>query len=423
MKMKGLRWWVVSLVALATVINYIDRNALAVMWPAISDELGMDKWDYALIVNWLHGGVRNRADGVRQDIRRHRHTLGFRFGDRRLVDCGGIARRSAYPPSSSAWSGSPWVLQKRGTGRGPPRAMPSGSPIRERALAQGIFNSGASMGAVVSAPLVAFLYLAMGWKATFVLLGGLGFLWLVPWLILFKSGPESHPWLGADEREHILRGQRVPREDGEEALANTYAPGWFEMLKHRQSWSVISSRFFLDPVWWLFVSWLPLYLVDQFGFDIKQIGLFAWVPYVGAALGALFGGWVARQLMQRGWSVDRNAKGDHRPWGVTDVPGAPRHDVRFHPAFGGPADCCDPVRLPDRYRQHPDAAERLLFGCIGRIAGRSGGHGRGSRGDGHEFRHSRRYRDILGASVRHSVHCWCPSPCCRYGCWPGRSSR
>ena len=80
------------------------------------------------------------------------------------------------------------------------------------------------------------------------------------------------------------------------------------MLRYRQSWSVIASRFFLDPVWWLFVSWLPIYLADQFGFDIKQIGLFAWVPYVGAAIGALFGGWLAGYLLKKGWTVNATRK-------------------------------------------------------------------------------------------------------------------
>ncbi len=80
------------------------------------------------------------------------------------------------------------------------------------------------------------------------------------------------------------------------------------MLSYRQTWAVISSRFFLDPVWWLFVSWLPIYLADQFGFDVKQIGLFAWVPYVGAAVGSIFGGWLAGRLIARGWSVNRTRK-------------------------------------------------------------------------------------------------------------------
>ena len=189
----------------------------------------------------------------------------------------------------------------------PPRVMPNGFHPGTGPGA-GHIQFGGFLGAVVSAPAVALLYLSMGWKATFVVLGGLGFLWLVPWLVVVKSGPDRHPWLGAEEREHILTGQRVPGNDDEAGEVNAFAPGWFEMLSYRQSWSVIASRFFLDPVWWLFVSWLPIYLADQFDFNIAQIGLFAWVPYVGAAFGSVFGGWLAGRLLARGWSVDRTRK-------------------------------------------------------------------------------------------------------------------
>lgn len=307
MKVKGLRWWVVSLVALATVINYIDRNALGAMWPAISDEFGMDKWDYAFISNCFMVGyaIGQSAFGKIFD------AIGTRWGFVLAIVGWSVAValhavvRTAFQFSVVRFA---MGVAEAGNWPGATKSNAEWFPIRERALAQGIFNSGASLGAVVSLPLVAWLYLSMGWKATFVVLGGLGFLWLVPWLIVFKSGPNSHPWLGSEEREHILNGQRVPREDEKEAEVNAFAPGWFEMLKYRQSWSVISSRFFLDPVWWMFVSWLPLYLVDQFGFDIKQIGLFGWVPYVGAALGALFGGWLAKWLLDHGWSVNGTRK-------------------------------------------------------------------------------------------------------------------
>ncbi|MCE2461948.1 MAG: MFS transporter, partial [Pseudomonadales bacterium] len=167
--------------------------------------------------------------------------------------------------------------------------------------AQGIFNSGASLGAVISAPAIALLYLQFGWKATFIIIGLFGFLWLVPWLLIFKAPPERHPWLSAEEREYILTGQRDESAPAGEEQA---APGWFEMLRFRQSWSVVASRFFLDPIWWLFVSWLPIYLAATFGFDIAQIGFSAWVPYVGAMAGALFGGWLARYLLEKGRTVD-----------------------------------------------------------------------------------------------------------------------
>jgi ACS family hexuronate transporter-like MFS transporter len=179
-----------------------------------------------------------------------------------------------------------------------PGAVKAGSlwfPSRERALALGVFNSGASIGAIVSAPLVALLFGAFGWRATFAVVGVLGLLWLVPWLWLYRGDPDRHPWLSAAERAYILDGA------AEAAPAATMRVG--RLLRHRESWAVIAARFFLDPIWWLFVSWLPIYLAETFGFDVAQIGLFAWVPYVGAMLGSLGGGWLSGAMVRRGWRV------------------------------------------------------------------------------------------------------------------------
>src|SRR5690606_16653190 len=112
--------------------------------------------------------------------------------------------------------------------------------------------------------------------------------------------------LSAEERAYILAGR------SEAGRADDRRMPLGELLRYRQSWAVILSRFFLDPIWWLFVSWLPIYLAETFGFDVKQIGIFAWVPYVGAMLGSLFGGWLSGWLIARGWSVDRARK-----WAIT----------------------------------------------------------------------------------------------------------
>ena len=182
-------------------------------------------------------------------------------------------------------------------------------PIKERALAQGIFNAGASLGAVISAPLIAFLYIMFGWQGTFILIGLVGFVWIVPWWILYKASPDSHPWLSSEEREYILSGQKPEEDDAADDGAEAIAPGFWDFLvRQRRSWSVILSRFFLDPVWWLFVTWLPLYLAAQFDFDIREIGLFGWVPFAGAAAGSLFGGWLAKHLFAKQWTVNRTRK-------------------------------------------------------------------------------------------------------------------
>ena len=295
-----LRWVVVTLVAIATVINYVDRNALAIMWVEIGPELGMDEFDYArLVMVFMVGYAIGQAlFGKIFDM------VGTRLGFVLAIVVWSVSiMLHAVTRSFVSLAAMRFTLAfgEAGNWPGATKSNAEWFPIRERALAQGIFNSGASLGAVISAPAIALLYLQFGWQATFVLIGLFGFVWLVPWLLIFKAPPDRHPWLSAEEREYILTGQRAESASADEEQA---APGWFEMLRFRQSWSVVASRFFLDPIWWLFVSWLPIYLAATFGFDISQIGLFAWVPYVGAVVGALFGGWLARFLLERGRTVD-----------------------------------------------------------------------------------------------------------------------
>lgn len=300
---KGLRWLVITLVAIATIINYIDRSALAVMWPGIASELGMDKRDYANIITvFLIGyAVGQSLFGKLFD------ALGTRIGFLLSIVVWSGAIALHFVARSAMSFGLFRVLLgvgEAGNWPGATKAIAEWFPVRERALGQGIFGAGASLGSVIAPPLVAFLYAYVGWKTTFLLIGSLGFLWIVPWLIVYKSGPGSHPWVSAEERDYILTGQRP----GAAAAQDDYVPTLRQLLRHRQSWSVITARFFIDPVWWLFVSWLPLYLNERFHFDVKEIGMFAWVPYVGAAVGALSGGWLCGNLLARGWTVNRARK-------------------------------------------------------------------------------------------------------------------
>ena len=144
------------------------------------------------------------------------------------------------------------------------------------------------------------MFLYMGWKGTFLVIGVLGFVWLLPWLVIYRAGPDKHPWVSEAERALILDKAEV--QNPEAPLAPAYVPTVKQLLSHRESWGIILSRFFLDPIWWLFVSWLPIYLAETFDFDIKQIGIFAWVPYVGAMIGSLFGGRLSGQLIKSGRS-------------------------------------------------------------------------------------------------------------------------
>lgn len=298
------RWVIVCLVALATIINYIDRGAIGFLWPEISEELGLTKADYAIILNVF--------------------TFAYAFGQTlfgKIFDW--IGTRLGFVLSIVVWSAATMLhaaatglasfaifrgilgVSEAGNWPGATKANAEWFPINERALAQGIFNSGAAIGGIVSAPIIGVLFVFLGtWEATFIAVGALGFLWLVPWLLVYKSGPDTHPWVSAEEREYILTGQR--NKDTNEAA--TYAPGTTEILSRKESWGVILASFFSDPIWWLFVGWLPLYLSETYGFGVEEIAIYAWIPYVGAMFGAWFGGLMAQNRIKAGWTVNKTRK-------------------------------------------------------------------------------------------------------------------
>lgn len=302
MKIKGLRWWIVGLVCLATVINYIDRSALAIMWPDISKDLGMTKSDYAIILNvfLVAYAVGQSLSGKMFD------KIGTRMGFVISITVWGLAT-AVHAMARGVLSFSIFrVLLGLGEAGNWPGAVKSNAewfPVKERAFAQGIFNSGAALGSIVAPPLIAIVWVMIGWKMTFLLLGLLGLLWIIPWWIFNKSIPASHPWITEDEKQYILSGIQEANNDSEkEGLSMT------EILSHRESWAVLISRFFVEPIWWLFVGWMPIYLADVYGFNVKEIGFFAWVPYVGAALGSLSGGYFSGRLLINGASVDQARK-------------------------------------------------------------------------------------------------------------------
>ncbi|MER2491290.1 MFS transporter [Catenovulum sediminis] len=307
--MKHLRWLVVSLVSFATIINYIDRTALSVMWPSVAEDLGMDSHDYANIMSvfLIAYAVGQALFGKIFDL------VGTRIGFLLSIVVWSVSI-ALHAVATSVASFSLFRvllgLGEAGNWPGATKANAEWFPIRERALAQGIFGAGASMGSIIAPPLVAALYAFFGWQATFIIVASLGFVWLIPWLIVYKCGPDAHPWITEEERQYILTGQKAVELDDkiDELKVDEYVPTLKQLLSHRQSWSVILGRFFIEPIWWLFVAWLPLYLNDKFGFNVKEIGASAWIPYVGAAIGAIFGGWLSGRLIKSGWSVNKARK-------------------------------------------------------------------------------------------------------------------
>ena len=302
MKIKGLRWWIIGLVCLATIINYIDRSALAIMWPDISEDLGMDKTQYALILNvfLVAYAIGQSVSGKMFD------KIGTRAGFVVSITLWGIATAlHAFARGVTSFSIFRVMLGLGEAGNWPGAVKSNAEwfPTKERAIAQGIFNSGAAMGSIVAPPLIAVVWVAIGWEMTFVLLGLLGILWVIPWLIFNKALPEKHSWITEEERNYIKAGmEQKATEDDRPGLSMS------KILSHKESWAVLVSRFFVEPIWWLFVGWMPIYLADVYGFNVKEIGFFTWVPYVGAAIGSLSGGYFSGKLMINGASVDTARK-------------------------------------------------------------------------------------------------------------------
>jgi ACS family hexuronate transporter-like MFS transporter len=304
MKVPHLRWWMIGLVFLATVINYVDRQTVSVLKKSITDDLGLSNPDYATIQNafLIAYAVSQMVSGRLYDAVGTR--LGFTIS---IVVWSVAAALHATARSMGSFAGFRFVLGfgEAGNWPGAAKAIAEWFPARERALGMGIFNTGAAVGGALSPPLIAWLATRWGWRPTFVITGALGFVWLALWLALYRR-PQEHRWLTPGERDLILAGREGVQAPG--AAAEGYRPGWLELLRYRQVWAIVVARFLTDPIWWLYVFWLPSYFQEARGFSLQQIGWSAWFPFLAGGLGALTGGWASGHLMQRGLSLDRARK-------------------------------------------------------------------------------------------------------------------
>ena len=326
-KINGLRWWIVGLVFLATLINYIDRLTISVLAPVITKDLGLTNTQFGGIVTWflLAYTISQGLSGKLYD------RIGTRLGFVVSITIWSVAAIShAFARGLGTLSLFRFVLGlgEAGNWPGAAKTVAEWFPISQRALGMAIFNSGAAIGSIVAPPLIVWLQLKYGWQATFIVTGSLGFLWLALWFFFYQS-PQKHRWITEEELRLIEEG----KEDGESGRVGEGETGrvgdvtpsprlplapssslpvasarWRDLLRYRQVWAIVLSRFLTDPVWWLYITWLPKYLADARGFSLTKIGLFAWVPYVAADAGSLSGGWLSGHLIKRGWSVDSARK-------------------------------------------------------------------------------------------------------------------
>jgi len=293
------RWRIAILLCLITTVNYIDRQALTIAAPYLMDEFAIDAEGYGFI------------------------TFGFllAYGIGQLL-CGPIVDRLGTKRSFAiaviAWSIA-GALHAFGRGVGSfftfrvllglteaanfpaaTKAVAEWFPPSERSLAVGIFTMGPGIGAIIAPPFIALIIMYLGWQAAFIIAGAIGFLWLVLWQRWYHL-PKDHPHLPADERALILRETVVEDQPVQQRA-------WYWALRYREVWGLMISRFISDGAFYFFIFWLPLYLSQERGFDLKDIALFAWIPFVAVDIGAFAGGYAGKWLIDRGVSLDRARK-------------------------------------------------------------------------------------------------------------------
>jgi len=312
MKTSGLRWWVIGLIALAAVINYIDRQALSVLWPDIAADLYPDEDSDGRkeIYAWITGTFIFFYAMGQALFGKIFDWIGTRLGFALSIGVWSIAT-ALHAFATGAWSFAIFrsILGVAEAGNWPGAAKGNAEwfPTHERAFAQGLFNSGAAIGGVVAIPLIAVMTTWFSWQMIFIVIGLLGLLWLLPWFLIVKAPPEYHPNITPEERDYILSGQKTDHDIVGHS-DNAYNPSTAQLLGHKESWGVILASAVIDPIWWLFIAWIPLYLNGVYGMNVKEIGLYGWVPYAGAMLGAWFGGLLAQNRIKVGWDVNKTRK-------------------------------------------------------------------------------------------------------------------
>lgn len=303
-RVRGMRWVIVGLIFFATLINYIDRLTVSVLAPVITKELNLTNTEFGTVATWflLAYTISQSLSGKLYD------RIGIKKGFTVSIVVWSLAAMAhAFSAGIRSLSAFRFVLGlgEAGNWPGAAKTVAEWFPVRQRAFGMAIFNSGAAIGSIVAPPLIVGLYTYFGhWQQVFIFTGLLGFVWLAVWWLVYDK-PESHKWITAEELAVIREKEDTLPED---AIDNAKQVGWLQLLRYRQTWSIVIARFLVDPIWWLYITWLPLFLYQVHGFDLKQIGLFAWVPYVAADAGSLFGGWLSGFLIGRGWTVNSARK-------------------------------------------------------------------------------------------------------------------
>jgi ACS family hexuronate transporter-like MFS transporter len=291
------RWVIVGLLFTAMVINYVDRQTLGLLKGDLSREFGWNETNYADIVFWFQGAyaVSYLAFGRIVDRIGARWGFGIAFLIWQLAHIG-----HALAQSLGGFIGARMVLGvgEGGAFPGGIKAMAQWFPKKERAFATGLFNAGTNIGAIVTPLVIPLVTLAWGWRAAFVVTGVIGLLWLPIWLFVYRV-PRDHKRVTPAELAHI---------ESDPADASAEAVPWTRLLRKRETWAYAIGKFLIDPIWWMFLFWLPDFLQKRHGLDLKTFGPPLVVIYLLSDVGSVGGGWLSSRFIRMGWTINRARK-------------------------------------------------------------------------------------------------------------------
>ena len=290
---RGLRWWIIGIVMLGTSLNYLTRSTLGVAAPTVLADLNIGEREYGWITAAFQLGIMLQpVAGYVLDL------IGLRIGLAAFASAWAIITMAHG--LSTGWHSLLALRAALGFAEG--TAHPGGLkvvsewfPARERGFAGGIYNIGASAGSMVAPPLVAGAILLWNWRAAFFIVGLMAAVWVVLWLIFYRT-PAEHPKISEEEREQIISGREAHLTVRERRPLS-------QLLRQRNVWGLALPRFLADPTWGTLTFWLPLYLTTTRGFDLKQIAMFAWLPFVAADFGCMAGPAIAAWLNRRGMGL------------------------------------------------------------------------------------------------------------------------
>ncbi|MCF0058843.1 MFS transporter [Dyadobacter sp. CY356] len=298
-QMTKYRWRIVALLFFATTINYLDRQVLGLLKPALEADFAWTEKDFSHIVMAFQAAYAVSLIGFGAIIDKIGTKLGYIISVI-VWSIAAILHAAATGTMSFGFMRALLGLGEAGNFPVAIKATAEWFPKKERALATGIFNSGANIGAVVAPIMVPWLLGSYGWQEAFLITGALGFVWLIFWFIYYEV-PAKQTRINQAEFEYI-------HSDNEPDTSKEAPVKWLDLFKVRQTWAFVFGKMLTDPIWWFFLYWLPSYFAEAFKLNLSKPSLELVIVYTATTIGSIGGGYLSGALIKKGWPIFRARK-------------------------------------------------------------------------------------------------------------------